>query len=384
MVKLLMALGALVVSAGAFLFIHLWAPGREIPQETRPFLIQADAPAQPGANATATPSDIAAPAADLTMPDKDAGGRAQPRGFSATVQEREPPIILPPAIPEVKLPAFLPSADLPDMHATTSPAASTPIAPPLPLPPPLPPLDERAILAAVVKIECPSEDQKGKYAGSGFLLPQGVVVTAAHLVMDSGSETCTIIFSKDRHPAHYLKGMITEDRADIKRRHDEEGIDVAALSLPVLSAYAEGEAVFPDGYPYIPYPICDEPRMLKDKLLHFGYPSNFLNQSYLSELDGEAVVYADIKGIEEQLSEDQTFLFKSPVFVYTNDQSRLHPYMISRVPSFYGDSGGLAFNAAKQCILGPHRGGTIGGAAEENFSVLPILGWERALRIIPR
>ena len=123
--------------------------------------------------------------------------------------------------------------------------------------------------------------------------------------------------------------------------------------------------------------------MLKDKLLHFGYPSNFLNQSYLSKLEGEAVVYADIQGIKEQLSEDQTFTFKTPVFGYTSDQSRIHPYMISRVPSFYGDSGGLAFNATQQCILGPHRGGTIGGGAGENFSVFPLLGWPDARRILP-
>lgn len=251
-------------------------------------------------------------------------------------------------------------------------------------PPPLPPLDERALLAAVVKIECPSEDRRGKYVGSGFVLPKGIVITAAHVIKDAGSNTCQVIFpNKDRAPSHYLSG-VTEDLAEVKRRHDEEGIDVAVIFLPALSAYPEGAAVFQDGYPYIPYPICDQPRMLKDKLLHFGYPSNFVNQSYLSKLDGEAVAYADIQGIKEQLSEDQTFTFKTPVFGYTGDQSQLHPYMVSRVPSFYGDSGGLAFNATKQCILGPHRGGTIGGAAGENFSVFPLLGWQGATRILPR
>jgi len=313
---------------------------------------------------------------------------------SSGPQQKKAPVVKPPEqVRQIRLSAPpLPRIELPPPApvpaATSSPAAAVPAPvpepPAPPLPPPLPPLDELSLLAAVVKIECPSEDGRGKYVGSGFVLPKGIVVTAAHVIKDSGSDTCEVIFpNKDRAPSHFLRG-ITEDLAEVKKRHDEEGIDVAVIFLPALSAYPEGAAVFPRGYPFIPYPICDEPQMLKDKLLHFGYPSNYLNQSYLSKLDGEAVAYADIQGIKEQLSEDQTFTFKTPIFGYTNDQSRLHPYMVSRVPSFYGDSGGLAFNRDKQCILGPHRGGTIGGGAGENFSVFPVLGWQGALKIIPR
>lgn len=313
---------------------------------------------------------------------EDRGGvKTAKRLLSSPSVEKIPPRMPPEEsniIPRLDMP---PSVLFPPQLA---PAAGATVALPPPEPAPaLPPLDLKAILAAVVKIECPSEDLRGKYVGSGFVLPKGIVVTAAHVIKDSGSDDCQVIFpNKDRAPSHYLRG-ITEDLVQVKRRHDEEGIDVAVIFLPALSEYPEGAAVFPNGYPFIPYPICDEPRMLKDKLLHFGYPSNYLNQSYLSQLDGEAIIYADIQGITEQLSEDQTFTFKTPIFGHTKDQSGLHPYMVSRVPSFYGDSGGLAFNATKQCILGPHRGGTIGGGAGENFSVFPILGWERVRRILP-
>jgi len=250
------------------------------------------------------------------------------------------------------------------------------------LAPPLPPLNETVIFSAVVKIECPSEDRRGKYVASGFALPQGVIVTAAHFVKDSGSDTCEVIFPRDRAPSIYLFGT-TEDREQVRKRHDEQGIDAAFIFMPLLAAYPEARAVFPDAYPYVPYPVCDEPALLGDTILHFGYPSSFQNNSYLDKSEGKAAAYADINGITEELSEDQSYLFKSPIFKYTNDQSQLHPYLVSRSPSFYGDSGGLGFDATRQCIVGPDRGGTIGGAAGENFSIFMILGWEGVRNILP-
>ena len=121
--------------------------------------------------------------------------------------------------------------------------------------------------------------------------------------------------------------------------------------------------------------VTDKKGNKGDALLHYGYPSNFVDQNYLSEQEGRAVAYADIMGIKDQYSDDFSYQYKTPEFSYTGDESALHPYMISRVASFYGDSGGLAFNAAKQCILGPHRGGTVGRGAGENYSIFPILEW---------
>ncbi len=242
--------------------------------------------------------------------------------------------------------------------------------------PMLPPLREEEILQAIVKIQCPAPDGLGKYIGSGFVLAGGTVVTAGHVLKDSGSETCEVIFPRERRPIYYLRGT-AEDLKTIRKRHDEEGIDVAFLKLPALSSYPEARAIF-DRYPEIQYPICADPKMVGDRLLHFGYPSNYADQTYLSSQEGQAVVHADIKGVEERLSSDQTYTFKSPIFAYTYDESGMHPYMVSQVASFYGDSGGLAFNATKQCIIGPHRGGTIGKAPGENFSVFMNLGWGKA------
>lgn len=240
----------------------------------------------------------------------------------------------------------------------------------------LPPLDVAGIMRAVVKIECPAKNTSGKYIGSGFLLAAGRVITAAHVIKDSASDVCTVIFPKERRPIYYLKGTI-ENLTEVKRRHDEDGVDAALIRLPDIDAYPEAKAIF-EVYPSVPYSTCQDPVMLGDALLHFGYPSDYLDQNYLSELTGKAVVFADIKGIKEQLSLDQTYTFKSPVFAFTDDEFTMHPYIVSRVASFYGDSGGLAFNATKQCILGPHRGGTIGGSEGENYSIFINLGWPGA------
>ncbi len=273
-------------------------------------------------------------------------------------------------------PIFIPSPKVelepPPSATTTTSLPESPIS--------LPPLDEAAILRAVVKIECPTDDGLGKYIGSGFVLKGGIAVTAAHVVKDSGSDTCSIIFPRERRPVHYLKGKI-ENLEKVKIRHDEEGIDVAALKLPSLDFYPEARVIFEE-YPAIPYPVCENPVMLGDTLFHFGYPSNYLDQNYLSRLEGKAIVYADIDGIKEQLSQDQTYTFKTPILSYTSDQTKMHHYMISRVASFYGDSGGLAFNATKQCILGPHRGGTIGKTSGENYSIFMLLGWENTRELI--
>lgn len=238
----------------------------------------------------------------------------------------------------------------------------------------LPALNEEALLRAVVKIQCQAKNNQGIYVGSAFVLSSTTVVTAAHVVMNSATTTCDVIFPSERKPIHYLRG-VTEDLAVIKKRHDEKGVDVATLALPPLNTYPEARAIF-ESYPAIPYPICGDPAQLGDALLHFGYPSNYKDQSYLSKLDGEVAVFADIDGVEDQLSLDQTVVYKTPIFSYTNDELRMHPYIVSRVPSFYGDSGGLAFNKTKQCILGPHRGGTIGKADGENYTVFMNVGWE--------
>ena len=282
--------------------------------------------------------------------------------------------IQPPTMPETpKAPsAYLPA---PSQESTESQAVQVEpeIKPPA--------LDEEAILKAIVKIECPASGGLGEYIGSGFSVSGNLIITAAHVVKDSGSDTCEVIFPRERRPIHYLKGAIA-DFKDIGKRHDEEGIDVAVLRLPPIDTYPEAKAIF-ESYPVIPYPICSIPRMFGDKLFHYGYPANYKDQNYLSRQEGEMVLNASIGGVKEQLSQDQTYTFKNPIFVFTYDFEKMYPYMVSRVPSFYGDSGGLAFNADKQCILGPHRGGTIGKTGGKNYSIFVNLGWEGATDLLP-
>ena len=351
-------------------FVHTWTGISLLPPKAAPPVVATSSPNE--TQATTTPAVATSTVKGTQKP--------------PLIKKEIPPVVslLPPTV--IVVPP-LPKPILPPLPETT-PATSSPQQTPPPTPV-LPPLDLDTIFPAVVKIECPSEDRKGKYVGSGFVLPsppdtQTSLVTAAHLLMVSGSETCTVIFpNKDRAPSHWLTGTIREDRTAIRKRHDEEGIDIALITLAPITEYPEAKAVFPGGYPSISYPICIDPDMIGDILIHFGYPSNFLNQSYLSKADGKAIAYADIKGIEILLSQDQTSSYKSPIFSYVTDKYNFHPYMASRVATFYGDSGGLAFNATKQCMLGPQRGGTIGGGAGENISIFPLLGWPGAKELLP-
>lgn len=304
----------------------------------------------------------------------------QQKATSSAITKKESPtkVILKQSLPtKIELPPVVQkSAPIPFVPETPT---TTPIIQKVEIPV-RPSLDEEALLRAIVKIQCPTSDGLGKYVGSGFVFGERTVITAAHVIKDSGNESCEVIFSKERKPIHYLKGTIINLKETI-RRHDEEGIDVGILRLPEISAYPEALAIF-TRYPSIPYSICSDPRQIGDKLLHFGYPSNYLDQSYLSELTGETLAKADIKGVEDRVSLDGGYTYKSPILDYTDDESRMYPYMFSRVPSFYGDSGGLAFNADKQCVIGPHRGGTIGRAAGENYSVFMNLAWEKAKNLL--
>ena len=250
--------------------------------------------------------------------------------------------------------------------ATTSAVVSSPVPSPKPS---LPPLDEEAIFRAIVKIECPTKDGLGKYIGSGFVLKDRKVVTAAHVVEDSGKEECAVIFPLERRPIYFLRGTLL-DIEGAKKRFHESGIDLAFIELPDLSQYSEGRAIFPEKYPIVPYPLCTAPQMLGDTTFHYGYPANFKDLNYLERLRGEAVEYADIEGVEN-----------GPIFSSTRDESRLHPYMVSRTGVFYGASGGLAFNETKQFILGLHHGFSSGSS--ESHSIFLVLGWEGAKNLLP-
>ena len=245
----------------------------------------------------------------------------------------------------------------------------------------LPEIDENTIFRAVVKIQCSATDGVGKSIGAGFVLKDGLVVTVAHLLMDSGAKTCDVIFPKDRFPIHYLKGEITESVEAIKKRFEEDGIDIGFLKLPLIAEYTDARTIFGNFYPALPYPICSNSSIIGDTVYHYGYPSNFQGLNYLSRMDGIVVSYADIKGTSIQTPADGGASYRAPDFSFTNDEKEFHPYAVSQVGIFYGSSGGLAFDASKACILGVNHG--FGKGSTATYSVFLNLGWKAAGALIP-
>lgn len=349
MVRLFIGIILILASASSFFLLR----GREF--NITPVVVQTEEEKRETAAATSKPT---------TPPEV----KEEPEKTKKAPKKISRELIVPPiAVPDIPV--------KPPVATTTAPVPKPNIEVRVEVPS-LPPLDEDALLKGVVKIECPAADGLGKYVGSGFSLGKGIIVTAAHVIKDSSNATCNVVFPRERKPVHYLQGQI-ENLQDVIQRHDEKGIDAAVIKLPPIDTYPDAKNIFSE-YPVIPYPICAEKVMLGDKLLHFGYPSNFVDQNYLSKLEGQAVLRADINGMTNQLSQDQTYSFRTPVFGFTYDESTAHPYMVSQVATFYGDSGGLAFNAAKQCIIGPHRGATIGKTSGDHYSIFINLGWARS------
>lgn len=242
-------------------------------------------------------------------------------------------------------------------------------------------IDEDAIFRAVVKIQCPAADGIGKSIGSGFVLKDGIVVTVAHLLMDSGVKTCDVIFPKDRFPIHYLKGEITESVEAIKKRFEEDGIDIGFLRIPLIAEYDDARTIFGNFYPSLPYSVCDNPSIIGDVVYHYGYPSNFKDLNYLSRMEGVVVSYADIQGTSIQIPEGGGASYRAPDFSFTNDEKEFHPYAVSQVGIFYGSSGGLAFDASRACILGVNHG--FGKGSTATYSIFLSIGWKAAGALIP-
>ena len=285
----------------------------------------------------------------------------------------------PPTIPNINS-AEIAIPQIPiSLPATTTEKAAPPVA--AQEKPKLPEIDEDAIFRAVVKIQCSAADGVGKSIGAGFVLKDGLVVTVAHLLMDSGAKTCDVIFPKDRFPIYYLKGEITEDFSVIRKRFEENGIDIGFLKLPPLAEYADARTIFGNFYPALAYPICSNSSIIRDTVYHYGYPSNFKDLNYLSRMEGVIVSYADIRGTSTQVSPDGGASYRAPDFSFTGDETEFHPYAVSQVGLFYGSSGGLAFDASKACVLGVNHG--FGKGSTATYSIFLNLGWKAAGALIP-
>jgi len=259
-------------------------------------------------------------------------------------------------------------------------------------PPPLPPLDEDALMRAIVRIKC------GNVYGSGFsVTTDGLVLTAAHVIIeaiDAGISECEVIFPR-KHPdfgfyseTYYRSGIIISASA-IENFYKEKGFDVAALKTGRLA----DEPVFHDGFPFVDYQFCGR-ETLGDKILLMGYAANVGTSadspgSVLSKFAGEIIEYEDVVGVKRVPS--KTFSGGSdylPELASSFDQSRHHAIvLIASDNNFAGASGGLVFNTTKRCIVGVNSAvGTAPGDKRVfgliyNFEFTEIKNWFQALNL---
>lgn len=261
---------------------------------------------------------------------------------------------------------------------------------PYPASPPLPPLNEDALMRAVVRIQC------GNIYGSGIIVnSEGLVLTVAHVIIsaiEAGASECDVIFPK-KHPefnfyseTYYRKGVIIASTTTATL-YKEKSLDVAALRIRPLP----DDPVFPDGYPFVNMPFCGTD-ILDDEILLFGYAANVGTSadspgSVLSRFSGGVLQFADITGVRKEpssISKNGNDFF--PNLAYSLDENMPHPIVIIfSNNNFSGASGGLAFNASKQCIVGTNSAvGTSTGDPRifgviYNFEFPDIKSWREIL-----
>ena len=224
------------------------------------------------------------------------------------------------------------------------------------------PIDENAIMAAVVRIGCKDSFGSGislKVSGKHY------AVTAAHVIIntiDAGRDTCNIIFPRKSRDfdfyeeAHYRVGKILNPD-QITTNYKTMGLDFAVLEIQPLEDAAEDKRVFPDGYPFVDYPACSLTN-INDNIILWGYAAHVGTQfspgGILSRFVGKLIQYADAEGVSKQSSAgfSDGYAYLPKVSDSTNETIEHTHSVIVSDNNFSGASGGLVFDSSKNCIIG--------------------------------
>src|SRR3989344_2097049 len=197
---------------------------------------------------------------------------------------------------------------------------------------------EEELWRAGVKLECLHADKKATSLGSGIVLTKdGVIATNFHVVQNV--DTCKVIFPSSGtfngnviRPVYYLSGKIT------KKADNGENYDIALLQMDPISSFTIDPAYNWKGnpYPFISYPVCATSE-LGDKVIHYGWDSRSDEGNIMDRTKGavrEFIWYSE--------SEDELY--------YDGDEKSL--YVWTDAHTNPGVSGGLSFNATRDCIFG--------------------------------
>jgi len=222
-------------------------------------------------------------------------------------------------------------------------------------------INEDEIQSAVVKVRC------GNAFGSGFIRElngKKYAITAAHVIIDQIDQqlaTCDVIFpykkpGYDFFEERYYRTGIIQATSTTKTNYTEKGLDIAALEV-LSGAPAEDASFFPNGYPTISYPACTQTKP-GDSIILFGYSVNAGTAAtpggIISRYTGSILQYGDVTSVTKKADAATASGWDYlPNLDYTLDTSLAHSHtVVATSNNFFGASGGLVFNTARNCIIG--------------------------------
>ncbi len=210
------------------------------------------------------------------------------------------------------------------------------------------PRDEQELWRGVVAVQCSYELPQGGYkslAGSGIILDaEGHVATNNHVANHEPNGNCQVSFPAFSENTDYSIRTFGTLPARVINASGNNDNDIALLKIQKTADFESQLAYWKkyygwtgDPFSFIPYPFCHN-ASAGDKILHFDWQViNTASQGY--------EIIRTVSTVIEFLR-----VFKDEFYYARPGQTP--DYIVTDAKKFGGSSGGLAFNASRDCILG--------------------------------
>lgn len=208
--------------------------------------------------------------------------------------------------------------------------------------------DEQELWRSVVSIQCTFDIKNGgseTVGGSGVVFNKdGLVVTNNHVVNAGEDGRCAVLFPAFSENTTYRIRAYGALPATIIAKSGNNDNDVATLQIQQTEDFQNQIQYLRDYYgwtgtpfSYIPYPLCHEAEA-GDKVIHYDW------QVVNSAAQGYEILRT--VGTITDFLKDYSGKF------YYAQPDETPDYIVTDVKKFGGASGGLAFNATRDCFIG--------------------------------
>ncbi len=208
------------------------------------------------------------------------------------------------------------------------------------------PRDEQELWRGVVAVKCSFDVVGGvkTLSGSGIVLNNfGYIATNNHVANGGSDGACQIQFPGFSENTGFSIRALGAVPAKIVAVSGNNDNDIALLQIEQNKEFREQLEYWKkyygftgDPFPFIPYPFCDEASQ-EDRVMHFDW-------QVINSASGGFEMLRVVSHVIEFLN------INDGEFFYA--RSGAPDYVVTDAKKFGGSSGGLAFNATRDCILG--------------------------------